>query len=167
MAAIFSLPMLTGILVVTRDLAVTNDIFKDGVGQAEEVVATTGKALGAADQLPSADAATGQSLPEVVGALNSLSKAQTTLGALGGQLDTLGTVLTRADSHLVSIVEATRTSTEQAGAAAKPLEGIVGPLADSDEKVRCLAGMLDETSARAQRIESKLRILLVLPELSR
>lgn len=87
--------------------------------------------------------------------------------ALGGQLKTLGTVLNSADPHLVSIVEAARTSTEEAGAAAKPAEGIVGLLADSDAKVRRLGGILDETSARAQRIESKLRILLVLPELNR
>lgn len=166
-AAVFSLPMLTGILVVTRDLSVTNDLFKDGVAQAEQVAATTGKALGAADQLPSADRAIGQSLPEVVDVLGSLGKAQTTLDTLGTQLDDLGKVLVGADPPLVSIIQAAKGSTEQAGAAAQPAAGITGLLEDSDEKVSVLGERLDESIVRARNIESKLRLLLLVPQLER
>jgi hypothetical protein len=40
----FTIAMLVGILIVTRDLSVSNDIFKDGVAQARIVDQTTDKA---------------------------------------------------------------------------------------------------------------------------
>ncbi|MCQ4079109.1 hypothetical protein NGB36_00370 [Streptomyces sp. RB6PN25] len=160
---IFSLGMLTGILVVTRDLAETNAIFKDGVVQAEKVNSTTDTALGATGQLPPADKAIGQGLPQVVDVLGSLSKAQTTLGTLGNQLGNLGTVLTRADPPLVGIIGAAQQSTNQANAAAAPAASIVRLLAQADQRVQALAPLLDQTAARARNINSKLHVLMLLP----
>lgn len=53
----FTIAMLVGILIVTRDLSVSNEIFKDGVAQARTVDNTTDKALDGAAQLPPANAA--------------------------------------------------------------------------------------------------------------
>ncbi len=53
----FTIAMLTGILIVTRDLSISNDIFKDGVAQARMVNNTTDEALDGAAQLPPANEA--------------------------------------------------------------------------------------------------------------
>lgn len=165
-ALTFSLAMLTGILIVTRDLSVTNDIFKDGVAQAEKVNSTTDKAVNATGQLPPADQAIRQGLPQVVGVLGSLSKAETTLGSLGSQLSQLGSVLRGADPPLVGIISAANNSTIQAEAAAKPVAAINVLLGQADQKVRHLGPLLDQTITRASNIDSKLRILLLLPSTS-
>jgi hypothetical protein len=165
-ALIFSLAMLTGVLIVTSDLAVTNNIFKDGVVQAEKVNTTTNAAVAATGQLPPADVAIHQGLPQVVGVLGSLGKAETTLGALGTQLSQLGTVLRSADSPLVGIIAAASNSTTEASAAAKPAAAINTLLTQADQKVRRLAPQLDQTIAEASTIQSKLHILLLLPNTS-
>lgn len=162
---IFSLAMLVGILIVTRDLAITNNVFKDGVAQAEKVNTTTDTALGASDELPPADTAIHDGFPEVIGVLGSLSKAQATLGTLGTQLGELGTVLGSADAPLVGIINAGKESTNQATAAVDPAASIVRLLAQADQRVRNLAPLLDETATRSQNIESKLRTLLLVPNL--
>lgn len=159
----FTLTTLTGILIVTRDLAVTNDVFKDGVVQAEIVDSTTNKALDASNQLVPADRAIRGGLPQVVGVLGSLTKAERTLGSLAGQLDTLGQTLAAADRPLVGIIASGKAATTQANAAARPAKAVVGTLSTARSRVKALGPLLDRTISLARIIESKLRILLLLP----
>lgn len=163
LALAFTLATLTGILIVTRDLAVTNDVFKEGVAQAETVDVTTNTALKAATELKPADRALREGLPQVVGVLGSLSQAEETLGSLATQLGSLGSTLAAADLPLVGIIKAGKAATVQANAAARPAETIVGTLKSARGKVRDLGPELDRTIALARIIESKLRILLMLP----
>ncbi|TQC49655.1 hypothetical protein EEB14_08475 [Rhodococcus sp. WS4] len=161
----FSIAMIVGILIVTRDLSVTSDIFKDGVAQARTVDATTDQALVGAAQLPPANAAIHQGMPQVVGVIDSLSRADATLGSLGDQLQALSTALQAADPPLHGIVTAGQSATEQANAAAAPAESVAASLVDIDAKTRDLVPVLDQTLALSQTIDAKLRISLLLPVL--
>jgi hypothetical protein len=165
-ALMFSLAMLTGILIVTRDLSVTNNIFKDGVVQAEKVSSTTDTAVNASGQLPPADQAIQQGFPQVVGVLGSLTRAETTLGSLGSQLGQLAAVLRSADPPLVGIISAASNSTVQAGAAVKPVAAINVLLGQANQKIRALGPLLDQTIANASDVQSKLHILLLIPSTS-
>lgn len=158
-----TLVTLTGILIVTRDLAITNDIFKDGVVQAEKVSDTTDTALKAAKELPAADAALVNSMPEVGGVMVSLGTAEGTLARLSGRLLTLAQTLRAADKPLAGILVAGRKATERANGAAEPAAHIVRTLAGTRGTIRSIGSALDNTIALAREIESKLHILLVLP----
>ncbi|ROZ53030.1 hypothetical protein EEB12_29520 [Rhodococcus sp. WS1] len=162
-ALAFTIALLCGILIVTRDLSITNDIFKDGVSQAKTVDNTTNDALAGAQELPPANTAINRGLPEVVGVLNSLAHADRTLGDLGTQLQALGDALTSADAPLAGIITAGASATDQANAAAVPAAQIVHTLADADAKVQALAPLLDQTLSLGQTIDQKLRIALILP----
>ncbi|HSV64512.1 MAG TPA: hypothetical protein VLJ59_01220 [Mycobacteriales bacterium] len=164
-ALVFSLATLVGILVVTRDLSTTDAVFKDGVNQALKVDTTSASAVEATKHLPSADKAIDQSFPQVVGVLGSLSSAQNTLGTLADQLTTLGSALASADAPLAGIIGSTQQASASASAAARPAASIVGILSRANQKVLRLGPLLDQTNARAANIESKLRILLLLPAL--
>ncbi|EKT77774.1 hypothetical protein WSS_A35908 [Rhodococcus opacus M213] len=158
-----TIALLCGILIVTRDLSITNDIFKDGVMQAKTVDKTTNDALSGAKELPPANAAINQGLPEVIGVLDSLTRADQTLGDLGTQLQALGDALKSADAPLGGIIDAGQSATDQANAAAVPAEQIVHTLADADAKVQTLAPLLDQSLSLGQTIDSKLRISLLFP----
>ncbi|QTJ64392.1 hypothetical protein HYG77_01400 [Rhodococcus sp. ZPP] len=159
----FTIAMLVGILIVTRDLSVSNDIFKDGVAQARTVDQTTDKALDGAAQLPPANDAIHRGMPQVVGVIDSLTRADITLGSLGEQLQALSTALQSADAPLQGIVAAGQSATEQANAAATPAASVAETLVDADTKARALGPLLDQTLALSQTIDSKLRISLLLP----
>lgn len=161
----FTIALLAGILILTRDLAITNDLFKDGVVQAETVDHTTDVALIATGELPPANDAINKGLPEVVGVIDSLTRADHTLGTLGDQLQALGQALVAADAPLVGIIGAGNTATDQANAAAVPAETITHTLAEANAKVATLAPLLDETLVLSETIDSKLRIALVLPKI--
>lgn len=161
----FTIALLTGILIVTRDLGISNDIFKDGVVQAQTVDATTDDALAGAAELVPANAAIDQGLPQVVGVLDSLVRANETLGSLGTNLDQLGTALQAADAPLVGIIEAGEGATVQANAATVPAARIVDTLGAANEKVAVMGPMLDESLALSKEIDSKLRIALLLPKI--
>lgn len=163
LTAAFTIALLCGILIVTRDLAITNDIFKDGVVQAKMVDKTTNEALTGAKELPPANAAVNQGLPEVVGVLDSLTRADHALGELGTHLQALGDALESADAPLAGIIDAGAAATQQANAAAVPAEQIVHTLTNADAKVQALAPLLDQSLALGQEIDSKLRIALLLP----
>ncbi|EKT76686.1 hypothetical protein WSS_A41540 [Rhodococcus opacus M213] len=162
-ALAFTIALLSGILIVTRDLSITSDIFKDGVMQAKTVDKTTNDALTGAKELPPANAAINQGLPSVVGVLDSLTRADHTLGELGTQLHALGDALKSADAPLGGIIDAGQSATDQANAAAVPAEQIVHTLADADAKVQALAPLLDQSLSLGQTIDSKLRISLLFP----
>ncbi|QXC46335.1 hypothetical protein [Rhodococcus qingshengii] len=159
----FTIAMLTGILIVTRDLNISNDIFKDGVAQARIVNNTTDEALDGAAQLPPANEAIHHGMPQVVGVIDSLTRADTTLGSLGDQLAALSIALQSADAPLQGIVKAGQSATEQANAAADPAESVAATLVAADAKARALGPLLDQTLALSQTIDSKLRISLLLP----
>jgi hypothetical protein len=163
----FTIALLAGILILTRDLSITSDIFKDGVAQAETVDHTTDTALATAAQLPPADQAINQSMPQVVGVLDSLTRANQTLGTLGDHLNALGQALAAADPSLVGIIGAGNTATDQANAAAAPAAGIVQTLADANTKARALGLQLDRSLALSHTIDSKLRIALILPTIGK
>ncbi len=130
----FTIAMLTGILIVTRDLSISNDIFKDGVAQARMVNNTTDEALDGAAQLPPANEAIHHGMPQVVGVIDSLTRADTTLGSLGDQLAALSIALQSADAPLQGIVAAGQSATEQANAAADPAESVAATLVAADAK---------------------------------
>ena len=159
----FTLAALTGILIVTRDLATSNDIFKDGVVQAQTVDVTTDEALAGAAELSPANDAIDRGLPEVVGVLDQLVRANDTLGILGGHLGELGTALSSADAPLAGIIEAGQAATDHANAAAAPAANIVDTLNSANAKVNTLAPLLDSTLALSREVDSKLRIALLLP----
>lgn len=161
----FTIALLTGILIVTRDLGISNDIFKNGVVQAQTVDATTDDALAGAGELVPANAAIDEGLPQVVGVLDSLVRANETLGSLGTNLDQLGTALQAADAPLVGIIEAGDEATVQADAATVPAANIVDTLDAANEKVAAMGPMLDESLALSKEIDSKLRIALLLPKI--
>lgn len=163
-ALAFTIAVLAGILIVTRDLNISNDIFKDGVAQAKIVDSTTDQALDGAQQLPPANAAINNSMPHVVGVLDSLTRADQTLDSLGDQLAALGTALQSADAPLVGIIGAGQAATDQANAAAAPAASIVTTLSEADAKVKALGPLLDQSLALGQTIDSKLRISLLLPK---
>lgn len=160
----FTLALLVGILILTRDLGISRDIFKDGVAQAAKVDNTTDKALDGADQLPPANDAITGSMPEVAGVVASLDTASTTLVSLGDQLQSLGVALTDADAPLVGIIGAGRTATQEAAAAAVPAQHITQTLTSVNEKLRLLGPRLDYTQSLSDEIDSKLRIALLLPK---
>ncbi|WP_327097513.1 hypothetical protein OIE68_01140 [Nocardia vinacea] len=165
MTLAFTIAMLTGLLIVTRDLGITSDIFKDGVEQAQTLDKTTDKALDAARQLPPATDAAQQGLPEVVGIIDSLTSANQALATLGDQLATLDVTLTSADAPLAGTIAAGRKAGGQAGAAVDPLGGITATLNDANANAQTLGRKLDETLTLSQTIDQKLRIALLLPKI--
>ena len=155
--------LLVGVLILTRDLNTTSHIFRDGVAQARIVDETTDEALDGAAELPPANTAIDSSEPEVVAILDSLTTAEATLGTLAGQLSSLGTALTDARPPLVGIVDAGRSATDQAAAAALPAANIASTLTGANDKARRLGPLLDQTAELGATIDSKLRIALLLP----
>lgn len=165
LALAFTIAALTGVLILTRDLNISNNIFKDGVVQAKTVDATTDKALVGTGELPPADDAVNRSMPEVVGVIDSLTNADGTLGTLGNQLQALADALKAADAPLAGIIQAGGAATDQANAAAQPAAQIVNTLSGANAKAEQLSGLLDQTLSLSQTIDSKLRVALVLPKL--
>ncbi len=159
----FTIAALAGILIITRDLSTSNDIFKEGVVQAHTVDATTDEALAGAAELIPADQAVDRGLPEVVGVLDQLVRANETLASLGGRLGELGTTLSSADAPLAGIIDAGSAATEQANAAAAPAANIVDTLSSANDKVNRLAPLLDTSLALSKEVDSKLRVALLLP----
>ena len=160
----FTIAVLSDLLILTRDLGITNDTFKNGVVQAQELDATTDAALDGAHQLPPAAEAARQGLPEVVGVIDSLTRANQVLGTLGDQLGTLGTTLPEADAPLAGTISAGRGAGGEAGAAVVPLGGIAASLDDANVNAQALGQKLDETLTLSQTIDQKLRVALLLPK---
>lgn len=158
-----TLAVLTGILIVTRDLNESNEIFKDGVLQAQTVDNTTDRALHGAAQLPPANDAIHLSTPQVLGVIDSLVSADATLGSLAEHLSGLSEALRSADAPLQGIIAAGSAATDQATAAAVPAGVIADTLVEADAKARALGPLLDRTIALSNTIDSKLRIALLLP----
>lgn len=73
-------------------------------------------------------------MPQVVGVIDSLTRADTTLGSLGDQLAALSIALQSADAPLQGIVAAGQSATEQANAAADPAESVAATLVAADAK---------------------------------
>ncbi|MFI5782879.1 hypothetical protein [Nocardia sp. NPDC051570] len=163
LALSFTISALAGILILTRDLSVTNDIFKDGVSQAITVDHTTDDALEGVTHLGPADAAVNQGMPQVVGVIDSLSRADHTLGDLGDQLQALAAALSSADAPLADILGAGGSATGQADAAAGQAAQIANTLAQADSRAQQLGRLLDQTSTLGKTIDSKLRVALLLP----
>ncbi|AEF40628.1 hypothetical protein [Hoyosella subflava] len=161
----FTIAVLTGLLIFTRDLGVTSDLFKDGVVQAQTLDEITDDALEGVQHLSPATDAINQGLPEVIGVLDSLTRADHMLATLGEQLDTLGATLASADTPLAGTVSAGREAGSQAGAAAEPLGEIAAMLSDANTNAEALGLKLDETLGLTQTIDQKLRIALLLPKL--
>lgn len=154
---------IVGILILTSDQALSAANFRAGVEQAHILDHTTDTALAAALELPAADGALRDSLPHVVRTTDSLIRARTTLGTLGDQLVTLAAVLDSADAPLDSIVTRTRDTNAAAAGAQPPVDHIVATLGRANDHVHDLGPKLDESLARARTIESKLRVLLLVP----
>jgi hypothetical protein len=91
------------------------------------------------------------------------AEARTTLGTLGDQLVTLASVLDSADPPLDSVVTATRDTNTAAAHAQQPVDHIAATLDRANTNARDLGPKLDESLTRARTIESKLRVLLLVP----
>ncbi len=156
---------LTGLLILTRDLGITNDLFADGVTQVETLDKSTDEALDGAHQLPPATDAVNQGLPEVVAIIDSLTRADQTLATLGVQLAALGGTLIAVDEPLAGTISAGQAASEQASAAAEPLGGIAGSIDNANANVQTLGQKLNETLALSQTIDQKLRVALLLPRI--
>lgn len=163
-AIALTLASLVGILILTRDLSISDAIFKDGVVQAHKVDHTTDKANNGAAQLPPADHAINQGLPQVFGVIDSLNQANTTLATLATDLQALGGALQKADPSLVSIIGSAGQATGSAGAATGQVQTINSTLGDANGRVQTLGSLLDRTQELSAIIDSKLRIALLLPK---
>lgn len=165
LAIALTLATLVGILILTRDLSSTNEIFKDGVQQANNIENTTGQAIDGADQLPPADDAINGGVPQVLGIVDSLGNANHTLSSLSDELHELGQVLDTADPSLVSIIESAHEATSEANATTGSATHLNNTLEGANNKVETLGTLLDRTQALSTTIDSKLRIALLLPKI--
>ncbi|OPX14964.1 hypothetical protein [Gordonia sp. i37] len=163
-AIALTLATLIGILIVTRDLSISNDIFKDGVVQANKVDHTTDRANDGSAQLPPADDAINQGLPQVFGVIDSLNQANGTLATLATDLQSLGTALEKADPSLVSIIGSAGEATSSASGATGQVGEINTTLVGANTRVQNLGTLLDRTQELSTIIDSKLRIALLLPK---
>lgn len=166
LALSLTITALAGILILTRDLSVTNDLFKDGVAQAKSIDHTTDAALQGVAHLGPADAAINQSLPEVVGVIDSLTRADRTLGTLADQLQALAEALSSADAPLAGIIQAGGSTAARANAVADQAAQIADTLEQADMQARQLGQRLDRTLALSTTIDAKLRVLLILPKVT-
>jgi len=154
--------VLVAVLVTTRDLNHTNDIFTDGVVQAEKVNATTDIALTAGNELPTADATFQISLPQTLSVIAQLQNAEATLDGLAVQLTKGAQVLTSADAPLATIIGEVVASNSALSAVLGPFGNINNLLQGALNQVNHISGQLDSTLALSKEIESKLHILGVL-----
>ncbi len=152
-----------GILILTSDQALSAASFRAGVEQAQILDRTTDTALAAGQELPGANGALRDSLPSVVRTTDSLVRARTTLGTLGDQLIALGDVLDSAGPPLNSIVTEIRNTNDAAAHAKPPVDHIATTLSRANDNAHQLGTKLDQSLTRARTIESKLRILLLVP----
>ncbi|WP_225536128.1 hypothetical protein [Tsukamurella tyrosinosolvens] len=155
--------LLVGLLVLTRDLAISSDTFKDGVTQAAKVNRTTDRALDGADQLAPANNATKAGLPEVSAIVGSLSQANTTLLELGSKLEQLGGALAGASASLDNINTSAFGASAKARDAGSAAGSIAGRLTGINNDAKQLSGLLDQTAALSHTIDTKLRVALLLP----
>lgn len=160
-----TLATLMGILVLTRDLSISDSLFKDGVSQAETVNATTDEALAGVAELPAGDFALRQSLPEVAGVATSLTTATTTLDDLGYKLNLLSEALTGANTSLEDIVTSGRGAVSEADQAAGPTGSIANRLNGINAQTKELSAQLDDTASLSHTVDTKLRIALLIPAL--
>lgn len=159
----FSIASLTGILVLTSDLARTDAVLRNALAEVVKISSTTTRGKNANLALPPTDAALTASLPEVVSTAGSLGRARTTLATLGTRLDALAAVLGRADQPLTRIVDSARGAADAARAADAPAAHIARTLRTADDRTRSLKPELDEALYRSRSIEARLRILRLLP----
>ncbi|MFD6160042.1 hypothetical protein ACFWF7_29805 [Nocardia sp. NPDC060256] len=164
LALSFTFSALVGILILTRDLSITNDLFKDGVAQAKTIDHTTDDAVQGVANLGPADAAINQSMPEVVGVIDSLTRADHTLGTLADQLQALAAALTSVDAPLAGIIQVGGAAGDQADKAADQAARIGDTLGQADAHAQLLGQRLDQTLSLSATIDSKLRIALLLPK---
>lgn len=162
-ALIATLGTLTGILIVTRDLAVTNDIFKEGVVEAKKVNSTTDTALEAGTELPAAQSALQEGLPHVDGTLQALERAETTLASHAVELENLANVLGEAEAPLDGIIRSVDDATGAAVEATAPARNVTDTLTAANTRIRELDGMLHETLRRSERIADRMRALQRIP----
>ena len=159
----FSLASFSGILVLTHDLAATNAVLNDSVGQVRKINRTTDRGLAANLALPPTDDAVLASMPSVESTVASLRHARTTLATLGTQIRVLADVLASTNGPLVHIVAAAQSADEAARSAQTPTSQTSDTLRYADARTSRLQPELDHTLDTARSIESKLRILLLLP----
>lgn len=95
--------------------------------------------------------------------MRSLQSANDTLTALGNQTQTLADVLARAGDPVLRTVNTARDTNQTVHQAQPPTSRIVDTLDSIDDHVANLGPLLDQTLSTSRSIETKLRILLLLP----
>ncbi|HTK65725.1 MAG TPA: hypothetical protein VL595_25305 [Pseudonocardia sp.] len=159
----FSMASLTGILILTADLARTDAALQDALAEIVRIASTTDRGKTANLALPPTNDALVQSLPEVASTADSLVRARATLATLGTRLDSLAAVLEDADQPLARIVDSAQDAVDSARAADAPAAHIARTLRTADDRARRLGPSLDEVLSRSRSIEARLRILRLLP----
>ncbi|MCG7631456.1 MULTISPECIES: hypothetical protein [Gordonia] len=154
---------MVGLLILSRDLSITSETFKDGVAQAETVNGTTDEALAGADQLDPANTATRAGMPEITGIVASLSQANTSLSELGTKLQQLGDALTGANTSLEGVISSGNSAVDNAFRASTSVASISDRLEGINTRATEIAAELDNTRALSHTIDTKLRIALLLP----
>jgi hypothetical protein len=95
--------------------------------------------------------------------VRSLQSANDTLTALGNQTQSLADVLARAGDPVLRTVNTARDTNQTVHQAQPPTSRIVDTLDSIDDHVANLGPLLDQTLSTSRSIETKLRILLLLP----
>ncbi|UGT67753.1 hypothetical protein LTT66_31925 [Nocardia gipuzkoensis] len=167
LALALTVAALTGILIVTRDLHTTRDVFARGVDEGQTIEVTTDKALAGAAQLPATVDSITRGLPSVIGVSQSMARADSSLAAMATNLNTLAAALGSADGPLGAVVASSSSAGSAATAAVPPVEHISDTLSATDAKAIQLGRLLDQTQVLSSTIDSKLRVALLLPKVGR
>jgi len=162
-ALALSIASLAGILVLSSDLAATDAVLTEAVGQIRKIADGTHRGVTANEALPPTNAAVLESMPAVLATVSSLQSANDTLTTLGNQIQTLADVLARAADPVRRTVDIAGEANHTVRLAQRPTGRIVDTLGSVDHRVANLGPLLDQTLNTSRSIESKLRILLVLP----
>jgi hypothetical protein len=159
----FGVASFTGILALTSDLAKTDAVLTEGVGQVVQIDRTTTSGVVGNLALPPIDAAVRDSTPSVIGTADSLRRANAALATLSAQVRTLADVLTGAQGPLVHTITTAEHTDRTVGRLDDPARHIVDTLRTVDHRTAGLGPALDRTLRLSRSIEGKLHILRHLP----
>jgi hypothetical protein len=155
----FALASLVGILALTSDLADTDAVLAEGVGQVVKIDTTTTRGLLANDAPPPTDAAVQGSAPPVLATADSLRRANAALTTLAAQVRTLADVLAGANAPLAATISTADRIDHVVRRANTPTGDVIDTLGAIDRQVTGLGPALDRTLRLSRSIEAELHIL--------
>jgi methyl-accepting chemotaxis protein len=159
----FALASLVGIVALSSNLAATDALLTEGVGQTHKISETTSRGVVANHALPAIDAAVQDSAPAVVSTIEALRRADGSLRTLSARIRELADVLDRARRPLTRTVDTAAHTERTVRRALDPAGRIIDTLRAVDRRVADLGPALDRTLTTSRSIEAKLRVLGLLP----